>query len=294
MRSRAALFSGLLIMTMAAWAAGPNPNHDASTPTFRVTTAEVNLAFTATDANNQPVTNLAPSDFTLLRDGAPVQSIIQFRSYNDQPLSVLVLTDVSDSMTPGLPMNRAASDWLRQHDTTASDHLSFLDFGLDVGRNSPANSHMTSLFDSLVQTLPTIRHTDSQRPALILLTDGIDTYSFHDLQDVIALAQRDNIAVYAITAHPKRHQYFASDVLQTLCQSTGGKYYQVRETDAMLNAIADIDQELHSGYEVSFRPDASAGMHRLKIDGNNRHVHFYYRSAYYQPSAHDGDLAAGQ
>ena len=46
--------------------------------------------------------------------------------------------------------------------------------------------------------------------------------------------------------------------------------------------------------QLIFRPDASAGLHRLKIDGNNRRVHFFYRTAYYQPSAHDDDLVAGQ
>jgi hypothetical protein len=232
----------------------------------------------------------------LLRDGAPIESVLRFRSYSDEPLSVLVLTDVSDSMEPGLPMNRTASDWLRQHDTAPSNRISFVDFGEEVesGHISPANRHMTSLFDALMQTLPTLRRTESQRPALILLTDGIDTYSFHNLQDVIALAQRNNIAVYAVTAHPKKHQYYAPQILQRLCDATGGKYYEVRKPDAMLNAIAAIDHELHSGYEVTFRPDATAGLHRLKIDAKDQHLRLYYRSAYYQPPAHHDDLAAGQ
>ena len=283
-------------MTLSVWAAGPNPTPNSTVPTFRVTAAEVHVTFTAAGQKNQLVTNLAPSDFVLLRDGAPVDSIVAFHGYTEQPLSVLVLTDVSDSMLPGLRMNRAATEWLRQHADSPTDKLSFLDFGAEVEKNSSSfhNRHMTSLFDALMETLPTMHRGDSQRHALILLTDGVDTYSFHGLQDVIALAQRYDVAVYAVTAHPNKKQYYSPDILQRLCETTGGRYYEVRKPDAMIGTIADIDHELRRGYEVVFRPDATAGLHQLKIAPNTPRLHFFYRSAYFQPAGRNDEIAQGE
>ncbi len=293
----AATIATVLLMAVSALAAGPNPTPTPSLATFRVTAAEVHVTFTAVSANNEPVTDLTLSDFVLLRDGNPIDSIVSFRSYDEQPLSVLVLTDVSDSMQPGLQLNRAATDWLRQHAGHSSDKISFLDFGAEVENAATSfhNRHMTSLFDALMETLPTLQRNDSQRHALILLTDGIDNYSFHSLQDVIALAQRDDIAVYAVTAHPEKKQYYSPEILQKLCNATGGKYYDVRRPDAMLAAMADIDRELRSGFEVIFRPDAAAGLHQLKLEATDPRLHFFYRSAYFQPAARSNDeLAAGE
>lgn len=294
MRKPSAL-GAFLLFTLAAWAAGPEATFETPLATFRVTTAEVHVTFTAAGENNQPITSLAASDFVLLRDGSPVNSIVSFRSYSQQPLSALVLTDISDSMAPAIPMNRAATDWLRQHAHSSSDHLVFTDFGMEVENGSRThNRHLTSLFDALVQTLLAYPSSGSDRRALIVLTDGIDNDSYHSLQDAILAAQRKNITMYAITAHPGKKQRYNSQVLQSLCVATGGKYYEVSKPDAMIDAIADINRELRSAYEVVFRPDMNAGFHQLKIQPNDSHLHFLYRSAYFQPAQPTGEMAAGQ
>ncbi len=296
MRKNAAAFAAMLIMTASAWAAGPNPIPTGITPTFRVTAAEVHITFTAAGDRNQQLTDLSRSDFLLLRDGAPVDSIVSFRNYNNQPLSVLVLTDVSDSMQPALRMNRLATEWLRQHSDAGTDKLAFLDFGAEVEKEGASfhNRHMTSLFDALMETVPSLRRNDSQHHALILLTDGVDTYSFHGLQDVITIAQRYDVSIYAVTAHPEKKQYYSAEILHKLCEATGGRYYDVRKPDALISAMSDMEQELRSGYEVVFRPDANAGVHRLKIESHDRRAQFYYRSAYFQPPAPRDELAVGQ
>jgi hypothetical protein len=294
MRTRAVAVAAALLVSVTVWAAGPGPDPSPSMTTFRVTTAEVHITFTADTDKNQPITNVAPSDFVLLRDGAPVKSIVGFRSYDSEPASVLVLTDVSDSMLPGLQINRAAAEWLRQHSDSSADHLSFVDFGSKVETDHASfnDRHMTSLFDALVQTLPSLRATDSRRRAVLLLTDGLDNDSYHGLLDVIALAQRNDIAVYCITAHPSKKQFYRPDLLQALSEETGGRYYAVTKPQAMLSTIADIDNDLHSGYELIFRPDAAtAGLHQLSIRPNRPHVHFFYRSAYFQPVAPKDELA---
>ena len=286
MRKLAAAPAVFLILASASWAAAPDGSTSASLATFRVTAAEVHVTFTAVRERNQPVTNLAPKDFTLLRDGRPVQQIVGFRRYQRESVSAMVLTDVSDSMEKALPLERAASQWLQSSANPSVDRIAFANFGLEVesGNAKVHNRTMTSLYDALMETLPRIAPSGSGIQALILLSDGIDNDSFHGLDDVITLAQRRNVAIYAITAHPGKKQYYRPDLLRKLCEETGGKYYDVRKTDAMLTAMADINDELRNGYEVIFSPGPDAGLHELTIQPNDRHMRFYYRTAYYQPA----------
>jgi len=284
MQKRSALAAILVLVALASWAATPEASPDSSLTTFRVTTAEVHVTFTAVLAKNQRVSSLTAADFTLLRDGLPIDQIVSFSRDQHAPLAALVLTDVSDSMMKALPMERSAADWLRAN-STANDHLVFRDFGYEIETdrmNSAVNRQMTSLYDALIETLPQTGNTGGRR-ALILLSDGADNYSYHSLLDVIALAQRLDVAIYAITAHGK-NQYYRPDLLQKLCDDTGGKYYDVRKLEGMLSAISNINDDLRNGFEVVFRPAvAGAGMHQLSMESHERGLRFFHRAAYYQP-----------
>ena len=144
----------------------------------------------------------------------------------------------------------------------------------------------------MMETLPTIDRNSNGRRALILFTDGDDNYSYHSLGDVIARAQRFDVAIYAVTAHPGKKQYFRPEVLQKLCDETGGKYYAVRKLAEMQSAISQIDYDLRNDYELVFRPgSASAGLHQLTIRPAHDDLRFFYRSAYFQPAAAGAELA---
>ena len=285
----------LLLAVVAAWGAGPEANPTDSVPTYRITAAEVHVNFIAVRDKNQVVTNLSASDFSLLRDGRAIDQV-SLEKYTDAPISALVLTDVSDSMVRAVPLERASADWFRSKTTLRTDYLSLVDFGEEIvtTERKPASGHLTSLYDALFETLIQFRSAPGQRRAIILLTDGVDNNSLHGLHDVIGLAQRFDIAVYAITAHPGKNQYYRPDLLRYLCEQTGGKFYEARKLDAVLAATAAINDELRNGYEVVFRPDAAnPGMHEVSLRPNQPGLRFYYRSAYYQPEA-TTDIASGE
>ena len=296
MRPKFLLVTATLLMATGTWAAGPEANPRESVPTFRITTAEVHVSFTAVRDRNQVVTNLSSSDFDLLRDGLAIKQV-SLERYDDAPISALVLTDISDSMVRALPMERAAAEFLRSKIHPQSDRLSFVDFGEEMSSSKESRtvgSHLTSLYDSVFETLMQFGQSSGERRALVLLTDGIDNYSLHGLRDVVALAQRFDIAIYAVTAHPSKKQFYRPDLLQFLCEQTGGKYYDARKLDAMLAATAAINEELRNGYEAVFRPDgATPGMHAVTLRPNQRGLRFYYRSAYFQPES-TIEIASGE
>lgn len=285
----------LLLVPAMLWGAAPEANAPDSLPTFRITTAEVHVDFTAVRNKNQVVNNLSPSDFKLLKDGRTVDQV-SLEKYDDAPISALVLTDVSDSMTKAIPMERASADWLRSKTNPTKDRLSFADFGegLETQRKpSSIGGHLTSVYDALFETLMGFGSESSTRREIILLTDGIDNNSLHSLPEVITLAQRFDIALYAITAHPGKNQFYRPDLLRYLCEQTGGKYYEARKLEGMLTGTAAILDELRNGYEVVFRPDATSGMHAIALRPNQPGLRFYYRAAYFQPETPD-EVASGE
>ena len=287
MPMRATAFA-VLLMIATARGATPDASPELSLSTIRVTAAEVHLTFTVSEEKNRPVTNLSASDFVLIRDGSPVEEIALER-FHDAPLSLLVLTDVSDSMERSLPLERTAAEWLTSQADASRDRIAAIDFGKSVesGRAAkPDDRHLTSLYDSLMETLPRVPRRESGRRAMIVLTDGFDNDSYHSLRDVILLAQRQDVAIYAITAHPGKKQDYLPQVLQWLCEQTGGRYYEVSQAAKMVSAVSEIYNELRNGYEVVFRPDGEGtGMRRVTIRAVDPHLHFSYRTAYFQPYA---------
>jgi Ca-activated chloride channel homolog len=276
----------VLLLTSMCWG-GSAEIAETSLTTFRITSAEIHLQIIAVNQRNQPVTELSTRDFELLRDGHSVQQVVSFERQHQAPLSALVLTDVSDSMTPGIALERQAGEWLRANSSTANDHVRFFDFGLDVRDSANGKGHndyMTSLYDSAVQIIPRIAYDSGGvgRRAVILLSDGGDNSSLHSLEDVIRLAQKYDVAIYAITAKPNRKQNVAEDVLTAMTANTGGRFYQVRNAREMQAAIAEVSDELRNGYEIVLRADAEAGTHRLAIRSRSK-LRFFYRTAYYQP-----------
>ena len=296
MRMRVAVGLAVCSFALSGWAAGPEAAPDSSLPTFRVTTAEIHIALTAVQGKNQPVADLTPSDIEILRDGRAVTDLVSFQRYSNGPLSALVMVDVSDSMAKALPLERAASQWLVMNSDAARDQFSFVDFGEEAKPDDwdgEPRGHLTSLYDAVLATMESFARHSTGRRSLILLTDGIDNYSIHSLNDVIASAQRLDVAVYAITAHPNKKQFYRADVLTHLCEETGGRYFEGRKSPEILNAMANIRDELRNGYEVVFRPDAAgAGMHEVAIHATQRRLKLFHRTAYFQPATTGDEIAA--
>ena len=304
MRTWAALFFTLSLsfLTTKISAGTTEASSDPGVPIYRVTSSEVHVAITAVTDHNLAVNDLSASDFVLLRDGRPVEQVVAFEKHHQASLSALVLSDVSDSMLPGLAMERSAAQWLQTNSDADHDRLVFFDFGTEVSAlkaSDPHKDHLTSLYDAALKTIPQIALNGAMagngRRALILLTDGDDNSSLHGLDDVIACAQKYDVAIYAITARPSKKQFVEVSVLERLTGETGGRFYQVRNPRQMDAAISEVNDELRNGYELVFRPDvASPGDHQLEIRSSNRKLRFHYRTGYYQPATRSVEVASSE
>jgi hypothetical protein len=95
--------------------------------------------------------------------------------------------------------------------------------------------------------------------------------------------------------HPDRKQRYRPDVLQRLCNETGGEYFDVKNAAAVTSAIEQIVSELRNGYELVFRPGATQpGIHRISVRNVNSNIKITHRTSYFQPANTTPLLMQGQ
>src|SRR6266540_3406422 len=93
----------------------------------------------------------------------------------------------------------------------------------------------TALYDAIVVAARQLGANELPGRVLIVLTDGADKGSKHDLAAAIATAHQANAAVYTIGIEGTG---FTSDALVELSSSTGGQYYGASSTSDLAEVVA--------------------------------------------------------
>ena len=83
--------------------------------TIRKRVDEVNVLFIATDRHGKFVRNLNQTDFSILDDHRPVESIVNFRRETDLPIQLGLLMDVSGSVQGRFAFEKEAATGFLQH-----------------------------------------------------------------------------------------------------------------------------------------------------------------------------------
>ena len=179
---------------------------------FRSGVELVNVTATVIDSNGRFVTGLHQSDFTVYEDGRPVE--IAYFSAERVPLSLGIVLDTSGSMAGAkIQAARAALDrflktllepgdevFLYRFDTTPRlVHGWTTDYeriGAELARIHPDGA--TSLYDAVARALPMVHSGRHRKKALLVISDGMDTSSDTDRQQLKRLIRESETLVYAI------------------------------------------------------------------------------------------------
>ncbi len=256
--------------------------------TFRRDVPEVRLQFTVADEQGRVVQDLSPDEVRIFDNQSPVARFNDFERAQDLPLQLGLILDTSDSVKRVLPEEKAAAvNFLQQQIMRPQTDTAFImGFGgdLKLWQESTANRQElidaiarlkqpgwgTRLFDALYSACDGQLSNKSDgrliHRAIVVLSDGDDTQSFHSLANAIAAAQRSEIQIYALTIHPQGMADRGDRVLQRLTDATGGRLYVAPSSHDLGAAFAQIEQDLRTQYYVSFPPQQSTpGFHALRI-----------------------------
>jgi len=120
------------------------------------------------------------------------------------------------------------------------------------------------------------------RKALLILSDGIDTGSTHEIPQAVAELHRAETVAYSIQ-YPRKSRR-SSVGLQRLAEETGGLRFLPPE-GSYEQVFARIEEDLRNQYVLGFRPSEGAGYHRLEVRARRADVRVRSRSGYLAAAA---------
>jgi len=228
--------------------------------------------------------DLRREDFRIFEEGVE-QRIAHFESL-DQPISIILLMDYSVSIRSDLQDIRtigvAFLDQLRSEDWVRA-----VAFGNDVqvlfgdNRNrqllreailkTPLMGN-TALYDAVLFTLRHLIQPGAGRKAIILFTDGVDTYSNKGAdEESLRLANEQGAPVYVVKygEWPDRESARGREgrlYLRELAEKSGGTFYFAGSRESMGRVLNKVAEELRSQYTMGYYPaDGAKPGERRKI-----------------------------
>ena len=263
----------LAILMMAAAAAGVHAQQ-----TFRTVTDLVLLTITVTDGSNRLVAGLEQEDFQVFEDNVP-QDITNF-SRQPQPIALSLVIDTSASMEGKLAIaQEAAMGFIRR--MGPDDRAQIIDFdsqsrilqdftadreGLEKAIKRTEAGGSTSLHNAVYTSITELKRIrresgpEIRRQAIVLLSDGEDTSSIVPYEDVLDLAKRSEVVIYAIGLREKvkegavRSTGFkqADYDLKQLSSETGGRAFTADDAVQLPAIYSQIADELANQYSLAY------------------------------------------
>jgi Ca-activated chloride channel family protein len=248
-------------------------------PTFRAGIEVVSLNVTVTERDGRFVSGLPQEAFSVFEDG--VKQEVIFFSGTQLPTALGLLVDTSASMNEKLPIAQQAAIGFVQR-MRADDILTVVDFDsraeilqgftADQARLATAIRRTTaggstSLYNAVYVALnefKKIRAASAQnevrRQAIVVLSDGEDTSSLVPFEEVLELAKRSEVAIYAIglkdgggpRARPMGGFSESDFVLKQFAQETGGKAFFPTSADELPAIYGTVADELAAQYTVGY------------------------------------------
>jgi VWFA-related protein len=267
---------------------------------------EVNVLFIATDKHGKFVRDLNQTDFSILDDHKPPQSILNFHRETDLPLHMGLLIDVSGSVHSRFDFEQEASISFLQHSVRVGFDKAFVvgfnkqsqltqDFTDNVqllsdGIHRLQDGGGTALYDAIYRACKDKflkdRPDHPTRKAIVVVSDGEDNQSDISRAQAIEMAQRAEVIIYAISTDDSGLILRGDKVLEQIAEATGGRAFFPFKMKDITHSFAAIEDELRSQYVVSYKPadfDADGRYRSIEISALKKDLQVRARKGYFAP-----------
>jgi VWFA-related protein len=264
---------------------------------IRVETSLVTVPVIVTDSAGRFVTGLTRNDFQLFEDGKP-QEITSFSS-TETPFNVALLIDTSRSTREVLGgIRKAARNFVNQ--LQAQDRVLIVAFDEQVNFrgdftsdrrelrrsiDSVQSNDLTTVYDAISRTINEKLALLKGRKAIVVFSDGVDTWSQATYESTLDLAARSGALIYAVQyntsdiggpaispnlpprryfaapsipgqqnsmrAEFERHR-IATNFLRALAEQSGARHLQAASIENSERAFALIADELRNQYLLEY------------------------------------------
>ncbi|MGD0226473.1 MAG: VWA domain-containing protein [Terriglobia bacterium] len=287
------------------------PQSTVQTPTsptiLKIPVYLVNVPLTVTDKKNRLVIMMTKDDFNLFEDGKP-QSIQYFSRETDLALRIGLLIDTSNSIRDRLRFEQqAATDFLSDTIRRGKDQAFVVGFDVepqivqDYTDNVEQLSNsirglqaggVTSLYDAIYfacrdKLLFFPPPEPYLRRLIIIISDGEDNRSEHTRDEALAMAQRAEVTVFAISTNRTGAEQRGDKVLKFLAEQTGGHAFFPFEASDLGEEFRAIGRDLRTQFLLSYTSSNTArdGTFRnISILPVDKSLHVRAKTGYFAPS----------
>ena len=236
--------------------------------TIKVDSSIVILNAAVTDASGKAVRGLDRNKFTILEDGVAMP--IKTFDTEDLPFAAAILLDASGSMQDRMSLARAAAieflNGLRAGDNAAVykfdskvDVLQDFSNSRDLGDRfyDVKADGMTALNDAIFKAAGDLSNRPEKRRAIIVLSDGADTFSKKSSDKALKAAMAANVMIYTVDMSEKDisgERAQDRGVLKNFAEKSGGRFVETPGGAALRDAFTRIVNELGAQYTLSYQP----------------------------------------
>ena len=268
-------------------------------PVFRADVESVYVDVYVT-LRGAPVTGLADRDFVVKDDGVPQEARVVERE--EAPLTAVLVLDCSSSVAGAkLEFLKAAAAsfarGLRPRDEAAlvavqsrvrllhaatTDRVGLLDA---IGRMTAEGG--TSMIDALFVGLK--RRWGAGRPVVVLFSDGRDTSSWLENDDLLRAARESSTTLYVVRTREEgagSRESGPAFLLRRVVESTGGSSWSSGSGPEIEAAFREVLETVNARYVLAYEPTGvpRAGRHRIDLSVRRRGVEVRARREYFVPA----------
>jgi Ca-activated chloride channel homolog len=258
----------------------------------------VNMQFTVSDKRGRFITEVY--------EFKKQQEVVEFVAEADLPLRLAILIDTSNSIRDRFRFQQEAAIEFINSVMRPQDRAVVVSFDTGpelVADLTPSTEVLakairslrpgggTALYDAiffacrdkLMQDQPMHKY----RRAMIIISDGDDNQSRYSRDQALEMAQKADVAVYAISTNITRISTDGDKVLKYLTAETGGITFFPFKVEDLSQSFENIANELRHQYNVLYRPDPvkNDGLYHpveIKVKGRKDLV-VRARKGYYAP-----------
>jgi Ca-activated chloride channel family protein len=278
--------------------------------TIRLDVSLVTVGARVTDSRGRDVRGLKAEDFVVTEDGVPQR--ISFFSDEPQAITLGIVFDRSSSMEANQKIDRA-KDAAQALVKVARDGSEFFfigfnekvrvvtDFTFDrqevlsaVAKTEPDGS--TSLYDAILEGLTMGSRARLPRQVLVIISDGADQHSTHELREIIDIVRDSATQIYTIGYFSKEEeQLFRSSAekfsltngaevdnprlaLRRIAEESGALSFFPRSDEELVKAVAQISEDLVTQYSLGFSPPAGDDKTYRQLNVNIKGDRYQIRS----------------
>ncbi len=242
-------------------------------PTLRVDSSLVLVPTHVTDARGATLTNLQKENFHIF-EGSAEQTIASF-SKDDAPVSVGLVFDMSASMrTKMQTASEAVASFFRT--SNQGDEFFLVKFSDKASLAVPFTADSSELYDKIVRTKPwgrtslldaidlalrQMKRARNDRKAIVILSDGGDNWSRHNVRKIRGALLESDVQIYAMgifdlteLANCPAEERNGPRLLDEIAEQSGGRHYRVDNLNELPAISAKIGNDLRSQYLLGYHP----------------------------------------